>query len=249
MSNEYIIDEIRENIGIITINYPQALNSINEKMLQELAEKIKDYNQQKAVKVIILKGTEQAFAAGIDIKVLATNLNYTKTVFQNMQNNFQQISNSQKPIIASVSGFALGIGCEIAMACDIIIAADNARFGLPELSIGLLPSFGGCGRLVSRIGKAKAMDMILSGKAMTADEAETSGLISRVVTPEALFEESMKLAKRIAALSENVVSVAKRIIAAAEDSSVSDLENLSSLNALESSEFRQILQNHASKKA
>ena len=248
MSNEYIIDEIREETGIITLNRPQTLNSINEQMLQELSSKIKEYNQQKQIKVIILKGIEQTFAAGIDIKMLAAQFNNAQTIIRNMQDSVKSIRSSQKPIIAAVSGFALGIGCEIALACDIILAADNARFGLPELSIGLIPCFGGCSLLSARIGKAKAMDMILSGKAMSADEAEASGLISRVVTPESLMEESLKLAKRIAALPEHTVSNVKRIISATEDSVLSELENLSALNALESKEFQQILQSYAAKK-
>ncbi len=248
MSNEYIIDEIREEIGILTLNRPQALNSINEQMLAELSSKIKEFNQQPKIKVIILKGIEQAFAAGIDVKELAAHFNTAKTAIQNMQDSFKSILYSQKPIIAAVSGFSLGIGTEIALACDIILAADNARFGLPELSIGLIPCFGGCGLLASRIGKAKAMDMILSGKAISADEAEKCGLISRIVTPESLQEESLKLAKRIAALPEQTVSAAKKLIIAASDSSSAAIENLSALSALESPEFRQILQSYAVQK-
>ncbi len=249
MSNEYIVDEIREDVGIITLNRPQTLNTVNEKMLEELAHSIRNFNQHRNIRVIVLRGIEQAFSAGLDIKALAADIDNTKTILQNMQNSFQCLIRSQKPVIAAVSGFVLGIGCEIALACDIILAADNARFGLPELSVGLLPCFGGSGRLTSRIGKAKAMDMILSGKTITADEAEFCGLISRCVTPESLAEESLKLAKRIALLPEKAVYLAKRIIAETEDSTSSDLEALSALSAIESAEFQQILQNYTSKNA
>ena len=248
MKNEYLTTEIRESIGIITLNYSQTLNSINEKMMSELVEQLQEYEQNEQVKVIVLKGIEKSFAAGLDIKELANDLNDAKTSVRHMQKDFNSLLRIQKPIIAVVSGFALGAGCEIVLACDIVIAADNAKFGLPELSLGLLPCFGGCGLLAARIGKAKAMDIVLSGKAMSADEAEQAGLVSRVVTPEALDEEYLKLARRIASFSQDAVLAAKKVIC--EQSAPSHLffENLFSLNRIESEEFRQILQTYAAKK-
>ena len=166
-----------------------------------------------------------------------------------MQHQFKSISNSRKPLIAAISGFALGIGCEIALCCDVVLATDNARFGLPELSIGLLPCFGGCGLLVSRVGRAKAMDMILTGKAISADEAEKIGLISRVVTESSMTEEYTKIAQRIALLPSNSVGLAKKTINAYANPEGLQLENLLSLCCIESSEFKQTLLNFSNKKA
>lgn len=248
MNFEYITSEIREDIGIVTINDPKTLNSVNSKMLHELAEKLKEYDQKKQVKVIVLKGIDKSFAAGIDVKELAANIDDAKNIIQNMQVDFNSINNTQKPLIAAVSGFALGIGCELALCCDIILATDDARFGLPELSIGLLPCFNGCRLLATRIGKAKAMDMILSGKAMSATEAESIGLISRIIAPESLEEEYIKLARRIALLPQNTIFAAKKIINSYFMSSWDSSENLCSLNSVESDEFKRILMSYASPK-
>ena len=248
MKTDYIATEIRENIGIITINNPQTLNSINEQTMCALVEQLQKYDQNNLIKVIVLKGIEQSFVAGLDVKALAADLGEAKTSIQNMQNYFNLILRIQKPIIAAVSGFALGVGCELALACDIVLATDDARFGLPELSLGLLPCFGGCSLLSARIGKAKAMDVILSGKAMSAEEAEQSGLVSRLVTSESLEEEYLKLARRISTLPQEAVLAAKKVIC--EQNSVTHIyfENLFSLNRIESEEFRQILQAYAAKK-
>ena len=144
MKIDYIAAEVRENIGIITLNNPQTLNSINEKMLGELSWQIGEFEKNEQVKVMVIKGIEKSFAAGIDIKELAANLGNAQDIMRNMQKHFGTLRNARKPIIAAISGFALGIGCEIALSCDIVLASDSARFGLPELSIGLLPCFGGC---------------------------------------------------------------------------------------------------------
>ena len=249
MITDYIIPEIRENIGIITLNNPQTLNSINKKMMQELSEQLLIFDQNEQVRVIVIKGIEQAFAAGLDIKDFAIDSNEAKKSLQEMQENFALIFKIKKPLIAAVSGFALGTGCEIALACDIVLATDDAKFGLPELSLGLLPCFGGCSLLVKRVGKAKAMDMILTGRAMLADEAEQCGLISRVVSAESLEEEYIKVARRISAIPQEAVVAAKKVIS--EHSVVSHMsyENLFSLNYIESESFRQNLQIYASKKA
>lgn len=248
MKAVFVSAEIRENMGVITLNNPQTLNAITENMLKELAAQIDEYEANSSVKVIVLKGIEKSFAAGLDIKYLAANLNTAKNILQNMQDAFVSISSAKKPLIAAVSGFALGIGCEIIMHCDIVLAADNARFGLPELSIGLLPCFGGCGLLAARVGKAKAMDMILSGRALTAEEAEHAGLVSRIVTEAAMTEEYTKLAKRIAGLPQNTVAAAKKVIKSHTDSAYGDVENLLGLSSVESADFRKTLMNFAQKK-
>lgn len=249
MTTEYITKEIRENIGIITLNNPQTLNSINEKMMEELTDLLQRFDKDEQVKVIVLKGIEQSFAAGLDIKTLAADLSGAKISLQKMQEEFNSVLRLQKPLIAAVSGFALGVGCELVLACDIVLATNNAKFGLPELSLGLLPCFGGCGLLATRIGKAKAMDLILTGKAMSADEAEQCGLISRIVTPESLEEEYLKVARRISMLPQDAVATAKKSICEQTLSSHLFFENLFSLNRIESEEFRQVLQAYAAKKA
>ena len=247
MSTEYVSSEIHDNIGIITLNNPKSMNSVNEKMLTELAEQVTEYNSNPNVKVIILKGIEKSFATGIDIKELASNIGNARNIIKNMQQKFDIIVNTDKPLIAVITGFALGIGCEIALACDIILATDNAKFGLPELSIGLLPCFGGCKLLASRIGKAKALDMILTGKAMTADEAERAGLISRIVNDTAIIEEYTKIAQRIALLPEYSISTAKKLVREIIDKPNLEIEKTLCLSHIESGELKKTLLNFANK--
>ena len=247
MNTEYIATEIQENIGIITLNNPKTLNSINEKMIMELAFKIDEFNKINNVRVIVLKGIEKSFAAGIDIKELANNIGDAGKIIKNMQHCFDSIVNSEKPIIATVSGFALGIGCEIALACDIILATDSAKFGLPELSVGLLPCFGGCSMLMNNIGRAKMTDMLLTGKAMSADEAEKSGLISRIVTEDNLTEEYTKIAQRIAMLPQNSVTTAKKSVVALTSNQGINMEKIICLSHIESGDFKQTLKNFANK--
>lgn len=247
MTTEYIATEIQENIGIITLNNSKALNSINKKMITELASEIDKLNNLNDIRVIVLKGIEKSFAAGIDIKELANNISDAGNIIKSMQYCFNSIVNSEKPIIAVVSGFALGIGCEIALACDIILATDTAKFGLPELSVGLLPCFGGCSMLMNNIGRAKMMDMLLTGKAMSADDAEKSGLISRVITESSMVEEYTKIAQRIAMLPQNSVTTAKKSVAALSLNQGINMEKLICLSHIESGDFKQTLKNFAQK--
>ena len=249
MNNTYIATEIRDFMGVITFNNPQMLNSMGENMLHELAEQIKSYEQDDSIRVIVLKGIEQSFVAGLDVKELAANFGSAKAKIQNMQNDFLVLYHAQKPLIASVSGFALGVGCEIAMCCDIVLATDNARFGLPELSIGLLPCFGGTSMLARRIGKAKTTDMILTGRALSAEEAEQCGIVSRIVTDAAMTEEYTKVARRIAALPQNAIVAAKRLISETTTNLNLFLEYQLALSRLESPEFKQALLSFAQQKS
>ena len=248
MKTDFIAAEIRENIGLITINNPQTLNAVSDKMLQEIALQAVEYDQNNNVKVIILKGLEKSFAAGLDIKELAANYSTAKSIIQEMQSDFLRLTQIKKPLIALVSGFALGIGCEIALACDIVLATETAQFGFPEVSIGLLPCFGGCFSLTQRIGKAKAMDMILSGRALVAEEAEKVGIISRIVDASSLEEEAIKLARRLIALPQDALLSAKSVISSCANEQNNTLENLISLAFLDSSDFKNSLLHFAVQK-
>ena len=249
MRTQFIGVEIQDNIGMITLNNPQTLNAVNETMLSELASQITEFEQNNKVKVIILKGLEQSFAAGLDIKYLAANYSRTSSIMQNMQQQFDIIAHAKKPIISVVSGFALGIGCELVLISDIVLATENAQFSFPELSLGLLPCFGGCHLLASRIGVSKAMDVILSGRALNAEEAEKAGIVSRIVDASAIEEEYIKLARRLSALPQRAVLTAKQLILSATSSQNHLSETLLSLSRLESADFKNSLLKFVPKKA
>ena len=245
MELNYIVSEIKENIGIITFNRPQTLNSVNEEMLKDLAEVAKNFDDDDHIKAIIVRGTDKAFIAGIDIKNLIEKINERDIGLQKMHRYMETFASTKKPTIAAVSGFALGIGCEIALSCDIILAADNAKFGQPELSLSAIPCFGATQLLTNTIGKAKAMEVILSGRAITAEEAERTGLVSRIVPLCDLYDEAYKVASKIASQSMLAVSTAKQAIkqAAANMPLATGiaLENQSSRMCLDSNDFRESL--------
>lgn len=243
-----IVVETKENIGIITLNRPQAMNSVNLDMLKELAQAAEDFDANDSIKVIILKGDGKNFAAGIDIKEVLSKGNLKFLGIDEMQKYFGIFERTSKPVIAAVSGYALGIGCELALACDIILAADNARFGQPELSLGSIPSFGATQRLTKALGKAKAMEMILSGRAMTSEEAYESGLISRIVPLADLKEDALKTATRIATQPLSALKTAKETILAAQNLSLHDgiaMERNAAKCCLVADEFRESLRNFA----
>lgn len=246
-----INSETIDSIGIITINRPKALNAVNMGTIREIAEQAETFDNDDDIKVIILRGDEKAFAAGIDIKEILLNSHLPFMGIDEMQGYFNRFAKVKKPVIAAVSGYALGIGCELTLACDIILASDNARFGQPELSLGIIPSFGGTQRLTNLIGKPRAMEMILSGRALSADEALNAGLISRIVPLPDLFEESIKTAKRIAAQPLNAICMAKDVIKhAAANMNLNDgidYEANNSKRCLASGEFRESLKNFAAK--
>lgn len=243
-----IVVETRENLGIITLNRPQALNAVNLEMLQELARATEEFDQNDTVKVLILKGDGKTFAAGIDIKELLSKADRKFFGVDEMQTYFRRFATVKKPVVAAVSGYALGIGCELALSCDIILAADNARFGQPELSLGSIPSFGATQRLTKALGKAKAMEMILSGRAMTAEEAFDAGLISRIVPLPDLFADAMKTAERIAGQPLNALKAAKEAVLTAQNSFLDEgiaFEEKASRCCLAADSFRESLRNFA----
>lgn len=240
--------ETRENLGIITLNRPQALNAVNAEMLKELALAAEAFDNNDAVRVLIVKGDGKTFAAGIDIKEVLSRADSKFLGIDEMQNCFRRFAAIKKPIIAAVSGYALGIGCELALACDIILAADNARFGQPELSLGTIPAFGATQRLTRALGKAKAMEMILSGRALTAEEAFVSGLVSRIVPLPDLFEDAAKTAVRIVAQPLGALKAAKEAVLAAQNTPLEEgiaFERKAAQCCLAADEFRESLRNFA----
>ena len=209
-------------VGIITLNRPKQLNALNNQLMDELGAALKAFDADDSIGCIILTGSEKAFAAGADIGAMAT---YTFADVYNgdyITRNWEQIRAIRKPVIAAVSGFALGGGCELAMMCDFIIAADNAKFGQPEIKLGVIPGAGGTQRLPRAIGKAKAMDMALTGRMMDATEAERAGLVSRVVPLDKLMDEALGAALMICGYGQPSVFAAKEAINRAFESGLSD---------------------------
>jgi enoyl-CoA hydratase len=200
MSHETIIVETRGRVGLIRLNRPQALNALNATIKNELLAAAEAFDADAAIGCILIAGSDKAFAAGADIKEMSEQ-SYIHISSADYAADYERLTRLRKPIVAAVAGFALGGGCELAMMCDIIIAADSARFGQPEIKLGVIPGMGGTQRLARAVGKAKAMDMILTGRMMDAAEAERSGLVARVVPAASLMEEAMKVAESIAGMS------------------------------------------------
>src|SRR5258705_9617921 len=211
MSYETIVVETRGRVGVIRLNRPQALNALNSVLNAELAGAIATFDADEGIGCMLLTGSEKAFAAGADIKEMAD-----KSAIEMFMGDFagpwHAAANARKPIIAAVSGFALGGGCELALQCDLIIAADTAKFGQPEIKLGVIPGIRGTQRLTRAVGKAKAMDLILTGRMMDAAEAERCGLVARVVPLAELMNEAMKAADAIASMSLPSVMVAKEAV-------------------------------------
>jgi enoyl-CoA hydratase/carnithine racemase len=207
---------------VITLNRPQALNALNAELLGELAGVLEEWDANDAIRAIVVTGSERAFAAGADIKEMAPQ-SYMDVFKANLFAGVSdRIAAIRKPIIAAVAGYALGGGCELAMLCDFIIAADNARFGQPEINLGVMPGMGGTQRLTRFVGKSKAMEMCLTGRNMDAAEAERAGLVSRVVPLADLMGEAMKAAQKIASLSMPIVMMAKESVNRAYEVTLSE---------------------------
>jgi len=211
MSYETIIVETRGKVGIVRLNRPQALNALNARVNEELTAAIDTFEADEKIACVILTGSEKAFAAGADIKEMQAK-SYMDAFKGDFAGSWDRVARMRKPVIAAVAGFALGGGCELAMMCDMIIAADNAKFGQPEIKLGVIPGIGGTQRLTRAVGKAKAMDLNLTGRMMDAAEAERAGLVSRVVPPEKLLEEAMAAAEKIAAMSLPIAMMAKESV-------------------------------------
>jgi len=216
MAYETIIVETRGKVGLITLNRPQALNALNSKLLGEVNRALDAFEADAGVGCIVITGSEKAFAAGADIKEMA-NLSYPQIYADDFFSGWDRVANRRKPMIAAVAGFALGGGCEFAMMCDFIIAADNAKFGQPEIKLGVMPGMGGTQRLTRLIGRAKAMEMCLTGRMMGAEEAERSGLVARVVPAADLLAETLKTAEAIASMSLPIVMMTKETINRADE--------------------------------
>jgi enoyl-CoA hydratase len=211
MAYETIISETRGKVGLITLNRPQALNALNSQILAELVAAANAFDADPGIGAIVLTGSEKAFAAGADIKEMQS-ISYAEAYSQDFFVGWEDFTRTRKPIIAAVAGYALGGGCELAMMCDFIIAADTAKFGQPEITLGVIPGMGGSQRLTRFVGKAKAMDMCLTGRMMDAAEAERSGLVSRVVPAGELIEEALRAAAKIADFSLPSVMMAKEAV-------------------------------------
>jgi enoyl-CoA hydratase len=211
MAYETLIVETRDAVGLITLNRPQALNALNSTVLEELKGAYAAFHADDAVGAIVLTGSERAFAAGADIKEMQP-LEFADVYRADFISGWDEIAKARKPVIAAVSGFALGGGCELAMMCDFIIASETAKFGQPEITLGVIPGMGGSQRLTRAVGKAKAMDLVLTGRMMDAAEAERCGLVARVVAPERLLDEALETAARIASLSRPSVMMAKEAV-------------------------------------
>ena len=207
-----ILVETQGNVGIITFNRPEALNALCEELMVELTSALDTFEQDDQIGCMVLTGSEKAFAAGADVKEMQPKsyMDVYKEDF--ITNGWQRLMSCRKPVIAAVSGYALGGGCEVAMMCDLIIASDTAKFGQPEITIGTLPGAGGTQRLTRAIGKAKAMEMCLTGRMMDAEEAERSGLVSRIVASADLMDESIKTAAKIASMSKPVAMMVKEAV-------------------------------------
>jgi enoyl-CoA hydratase/carnithine racemase len=218
---ETLVVDRQDPLALIRLNRPQALNALNSQLMDELKAALDQAEADDAIRVIVLTGSDRAFAAGADIKEMASK-DYVQAFREDfITRNWERTAHCRKPVIAAVAGYALGGGCELAMMCDIIIAAENAKFGQPEITLGVSPGAGGTQRLTRFIGKAKAMEMILTGRMIDAAEAERCGLVSRVVPLASLLEEALATARKIAELSPISVMLTKEMVNAAYETTLS----------------------------
>lgn len=222
MSYETILTSTDGRVGLITLNRPKALNALNDQLMDELGAALLSFDADNNISCIVITGSEKAFAAGADIGMMSK-YNFTDVYKSDyITKNWETIRKIRKPVIAAVAGYALGGGCELAMMCDFIIAADNAKFGQPEIKLGIIPGAGGSQRLPRAVSKSKAMDMCLTARMMDANEAERAGLVSRVVAADKLLEETMAAAKTIGEMSLPIVMMVKESINASFESSLSE---------------------------
>jgi enoyl-CoA hydratase len=211
MAYSNIMVETKGKVGLVTLNRPNALNALNGALISEMSQALDAFEADDAIGCIVITGSAKAFAAGADIKEMQTKT-YMEAYKEDFIGSWDRVSRSRKPVIAAVAGFALGGGCELAMMCDFIIAADTAKFGQPEIKLGVMPGAGGTQRLARFVGKSKAMDLCLTGRMMDAAEAERCGLVSRVVAADKLLEEALKAADTVASMSLTATMMTKESI-------------------------------------
>jgi len=221
MSFSTILTEVHDRVALIRLNRPEALNALNSVLISELNQALDTFEADANIGCIVLTGSSKAFAAGADIKEMAGK-SYMDAYMGDFIASWERITRARKPVIAAVAGFALGGGCELAMMCDFIIAADNAKFGQPEINLGVMPGAGGTQRLTRFVGKSKAMDMCLTGRMMDAAEAERSGLVSRIVPLDDLVNEALKTAKNIAAKSLPIAMMTKESVNRAYETTLTE---------------------------
>ena len=221
MAYETILVETRGKVGLVTLNRPKALNALNSQVLAELLAAFKAFEADPRIGAMVLTGSEKAFAAGADIKEMQSKT-YIEAFLEDFFVGWEEFTRIRKPVIAAVAGYALGGGCELAMMCDFIIAGDNAKFGQPEITLGIMPGMGGSQRLTRFVGNSKAMDMVLTGRMMDAEEAERSGLVSRVAPVGELIEEATKAAAKIAEFSLPAVMMAKEAVNRSYETTLSE---------------------------
>jgi enoyl-CoA hydratase len=221
MAYETILVETKDRVGVVRLNRPAALNALNAQLIDDLTKALDGFEADPAIGCIVITGSDKAFAAGADIKEMQS-----KTYMQAYKDDFigkwDRVGRCRKPVIAAVAGFALGGGCELAMMCDIVIAADTAKFGQPEIKLGVMPGSGGTQRLIRQVGKSKAMEMCLTGRMMDAVEAERANLVTRVVPAASLMDEAMKTAQAIASMSLPIVMMTKESINRAYETSLAE---------------------------
>jgi enoyl-CoA hydratase len=222
MAYENILVETHGAVGLIRLNRPKALNALCDALVREMGQALDGFEADDAIGAVVVTGSDRAFAAGADIKEMAGRSYMDVYLGDFITKGWERVTTCRKPIIAAVAGHALGGGCELAMMCDTIIAAETAKFGQPEILLGVIPGAGGTQRLTRFVGKAKAMDMVLTGRTMDAAEAERSGLVSRVVAAEKLVEEALAVAQRIAELSRPAVLIAKEAVNRAYETTLSE---------------------------
>ena len=222
MAYENIVIETRGRVGLITLSRPKQLNALNDALMDELRDALTDFDRDDPIGAIVLLGSEKAFAAGADVSAMKdwSYMDVYKSNF--ITRNWESLRSVRKPVIAAVAGVALGGGCELAMMCDIVIAADNAKFGQPEIKLGIIPGAGGTQRLPRAIGKSKAMDLVLTGRMMDAQEAERAGLVARIVAPDKLVDEAIAVAASVCAYSLPAVMMAKEAVNRAYEGSLSE---------------------------
>lgn len=222
MAYANIIAETRGPVGLITLNRPQAMNALNQALMDEVSAAVDGFEADDAIGCLVITGSEKAFAAGADIKEMQPKGYMDVYLSDFITANWERVARCRKPVIAAVAGYALGGGCELAMMCDFILAADNARFGQPEINLGVIPGAGGTQRLTRFVGKSKAMEMCLTARLMDAAEAERSGLVSRVVAKDQLLDEAIKVATKIAKLSRPAVMMAKESVNRAYETTLTE---------------------------